>query len=194
MKPKQIVILLGLLMTTLFIIPPSVDAQEIDITTNLVNGETYDGIFVIVISAEHPTRSIMYIGLYIDGTFIDSRWDQADWSYNWDTRLYVDGAHSIHIHVSAGGAEDDTYADYDVYVDNTPESTTTTTTTTIPDSTGPGIQIKFAAIGALATVTFGVLGFVFKSDLIEKRKHKAMVILVGVLVFAVMAGSVWVFL
>lgn len=78
-------------------------------------------------------------------------------------------------------------------------TTTPTETTTPPPTTPPGQEqldpgLKFSAIGMSATVFFAVLGLVVKSELIEKRKHKIAIIIVGVLIYAGIAAVIWIIL
>jgi hypothetical protein len=77
-------------------------------------------------------------------------------------------------------------------------TTTSTPTTTIQTTTENNLKLdpslKLASIGASATVSYGLLGLILKADFVEERKHKAAVVLTGVLILASIAVVIWVLL
>ena len=75
--------------------------------------------------------------------------------------------------------------------------TTTSPTTGATTSTDPGglsETLKLAAIGASATVLFGLIGLIFKADVLENKKHKAGLVVVGVVLLALGGVAIWLFL
>jgi len=180
-------ILLVLLLFAVTTIPTSVTAQyEGSIIINvdgLVNGATYSGIRELTVTASHPD-GIWYITVNIDGSNVKSEYSDL-LTYSWDTTLYSDGAYDIQIR-SAVNSTFFRFIDFDVFVNNTP-------TATVPDQWN--IQTKLSAIGAAATVSITLIGFVFfKSNLIERRNYKIVVVIAGVSIFIGIAGFIWVFL
>lgn len=185
MNSKAIFMFLLLFLVTA--IPTSVSAQDegsiIINVPELVNGNTYSGIREITVTASHPD-GIWYITVNIDGYNVQSEYSSV-LTHSWDTTMYSDGAH----HIQIRSAVNSTFAraiDFDVFVNNTAAPTA---------ANQWNIQTKLTAIGAAATVFLGVISFAFfRHDLIEERKHKVVVVVVGVSFFSVIAVSIWMFL
>ena len=186
------------------------DMTAPEIELNLVAGNTYSGTTEVNVDAIDANFDISTIVLYIDDIQEDSEVGIEHLSFDWDTTSYTDGQHTIkvvakdNVKSDAGTVGNTAELEIIVSVDNTnPTSSTvidtttstitdTTTTSSTGDSGGLDPQLKLAAVGASATVTFGVLGFIFKSELIEKKKHKATVVIIGVIIFSAIAVSIWV--
>ncbi|NHJ12910.1 MAG: hypothetical protein EAX95_04500 [Candidatus Thorarchaeota archaeon] len=69
------------------------------------------------------------------------------------------------------------------------QAATTTTTTDLGQ-----MQLRLAATGAAATVIFGVFGFAFKSDMLEKKRYKGAICVFALLVFVAASYYLWTYL
>ncbi len=187
MNSKTILMFLLLLIVTA--VPASVSAQyESSIiinVTELDNWETYSETHEITVTASHPD-GISWIAVIIDGYHVQSEYSSV-LTHSWDTTMYSDGLHNIQIRA----AVNETFfraIHFAVFVNNT-----ATPTPTVPDQLN--ILIKFGALSASAGIFFAVVPFVFfKSDLIERRKHKVVVVIASVSAFSVIGGLIWMFL
>lgn len=72
----------------------------------------------------------------------------------------------------------------------TTTTTTATTTTTTTSQGGISLEIKLAAAGAITTIICGILGLIFKSELIKKKKEKIGVIVIGVSIIVIAIVSI----
>ncbi|MHA1290401.1 MAG: Ig-like domain-containing protein [Candidatus Thorarchaeota archaeon] len=183
MNSNQMYLFLFLIILASIPVTTAQDEGTIIINANLVNEATYNGIHELTVTASHPD-GIWYITVNIDGSNVKSVYSSS-LTYSWDTTLYSDGAH----HIQIRSAVNSTFfrgVDYDVFVNNT---------LTTPVQGHMNILIKYSAIGMSATVITTLLGFIFfKSNLIESNEYKIVVVIAGVLIFAVIAGYIWVFL
>lgn len=179
-------IFLFLLLFAVTAIPTSVTAQDegtIIINANLVNGATYSGILELTVTASHPD-GIWYITAIIDGNIVKQE-SGTLLTHSWDTTLYSDGAHHIQIR-SAVNSTFFRAIDFDVFVNNTP-------TETFPGQLDIPTKIS-ATVGSASVITILLTFACFKSNLIETSKHKIVVVIAGVSIFAVIAGYIWIFL
>jgi hypothetical protein len=135
-------------------------------------------------NGEWPDVRVLQTTIYLKSNGVMVYYSGSRWSFGEQTML-----------------EDVTITQVDSFpstatTDTTSTTTTTTSSTTSTTTTGQGPtnldpQLKLTAVGASATVTFGILGFAFKSDLIKEKKHKVSVVIIGIMIFAAIASGIW---
>jgi hypothetical protein len=73
-------------------------------------------------------------------------------------------------------------------------TSTTTTSLTSTDITGLDPSLKFSIIGVSATVIFGIIGLIFRAELLDTRRKKILGVAIGIISFAVISLIIWEFL
>lgn len=123
-------------------------------TVNLATGSTYSNVKTIIVNANDAKFSVYSISLYIDNSLVTTQYSSS-LTYNWDTKDYANGQHTIQVSVSdtVGNAG---YDDYIVNVNNYVATTSNPTSSTNPTTSTTSGGNNPAALGALPIIPVGL--------------------------------------
>ncbi len=128
------------------------DTDPPEISLNLEDGDTYEGITTIAINVTEPAFYVTDVDLLIDGIVVSYAFEWGnDWdfgsssqelTYEWDTEDYAEGSHSVTVFAedSLGHSTEKTIT---VEVDNLPPT---------EDQPIPDVILGVAVIGAIGIV------------------------------------------